>query len=389
MEILLLILLGCIAGVFTGLIPGIHMNTIAFSLVYFMPENKELIFFIIAMSVVHTFVNFIPSILFGAPETETFLSILPGHKMLLEGKGLTAIKITVLGGLIGGIFSLLFSFVFISLIEKIKWVIPKLIPGILIFVLLLMISEEKNKKAAIFVIAFSGLLGLIVLNDFFAIKEPLFVLVTGFFAFPLIINSILKETKIPLQKEEKFEFSFQEIKGSLLSVLGGSIVSLIPAIGPSISAFVLSKFSRLKPKAFLALLGGINTTNIIFGFFVLVAIGKTRSGSAVALKELGGITKNELFLVCFAIFIGIIFAVLITIFLSGFLINSIQKLNYKKMNLTVLLFLVSLVLFFSGINGLIVSFIAAGIGLTAIKKGVKKSSCMAFLMFPVLNYYLI
>ncbi|MBU2099722.1 tripartite tricarboxylate transporter permease, partial [Candidatus Micrarchaeota archaeon] len=110
MEFFLIVLLGCVAGIFTGLIPGIHMNTVSVSLIYLMPEKQELIYFIIPMSVVHTFLDFIPSVLFGAPEEETFLSILPGHKMLLEGKGLTAIKITVLGGLIGGSLSVLVSF---------------------------------------------------------------------------------------------------------------------------------------------------------------------------------------------------------------------------------------------------------------------------------------
>ena len=388
MDFFFLIILGCIAGVFTGLIPGIHMNTVSLSLIYLMPKNTELIYFIIAMSVVHTFVDFIPSILFGAPEAENFLSILPGHKMLLEGKGLEAIKITVFGGLLGGIISIIISFVFVELIEKISWLIPKMIPAILVFVLLLMVSEEKNKKYSVIVILLSGGLGLIILNDFFIVKESLFVLVTGFFAFPLLINSIQKEVKIPLQKETKNTISFQEIKGSLLSVFGGSVVSLIPAIGPSISAFVISKFSKLNSKAFLALIGGINTTNIIFSFFVLISIGKTRSGSAVAIKELGGITEKELLLICFIILIALIFASIVTVFLSKFLIKIIQKLDYKKMNLIILIFLLVLVFFFSGINGLIASVFSSCIGLIAIKKGVKKSSCMAFLIFPVLGYYL-
>jgi len=388
MEFFLLVLFGCIAGIFTGLIPGIHMNTISVSLLYLMPENKELIFFIVPMSVVHTFVDFIPSVFFGAPEEETFLSILPGHKMLLEGKAITAIKTTVFGGLVGGSIAVLFSFVFVSLIEKIKWLIPKLIPSVLVLVLFLMISSEKNKKNALLVITASGILGFLVLKDFFVVKDSLFVLVTGFFAFPLIVNSILKETKIPEQKEEKFSVSFSEIKGSFLSVLGGSVVSLIPAIGPSISAFVLSRICRLKEKGFLALLGGINTVNIIFTFFVLIAIGKTRSGSAVAVKELGGIAESEFFLLCIVIFVSLIFASVLTILISKFLIKKIQKMNYKKINLLIFAFIFLLVLFFSGIKGLIVCFIAAVIGLFAIKKGVKKSCCMAFLMFPVLIYYI-
>jgi putative membrane protein len=383
-----LILLGCITGIFTGLIPGIHMNTVSVSLIYLMPENRELIYFIAAMAVTHTFIDFIPSIFLGLPEEENFLSILPGHKMLLKGKGLTAIKITVLGGAIGGILSLVFSFAFIELIQKIKWIIPNIIPSVLILALILMVSEEKNKKFSLIVILFSGIIGLTVLNGFFAAKNPLFVLVTGFFALPLLINSILKETKIPLQKKREDKISLEEIKGSLLSVLGGSFISLIPSIGPSISAFIITKFCKLKEKSFLSLLGGINTTNIIFSFFVLTAIGKTRSGSAVAIKELGGITKSELLMLLFTVLIAIIFASIATLFLSKFLVKEIQKFNYKKMNLTALIFLISLIFFFSGINGIIIAFAAALTGLSAIKKRIKKSCCMSFLMFPVLEHYL-
>jgi len=308
--------------------------------------------------------------------------------MLLEGKGLTAIKITVFGGLIGGICSVLFSFVFIKFVEKIAWIIPKLIPAVLFGTLFLLTDSEKNKKYSVIVIFLSGILGLIVLNDFVLVKESLFVLVTGFFAFPLLINSVSLNTKIPLQKKEKFEVSFEEIKGSLLSVFGGSIVSLVPAVGPSISAFVISKFSKLKEKGFLALLGGIDTVNIIFSFFVLIAIGKGRSGSAVAIKELGSITENELVLVCIVILASVFFASVATILLAEFLIGLMEKINYKKINLFILAFLILLVFLFSGINGLLACSMACCIGLIAVKKGIKKSSCMAFLIFPVLGYYL-
>ncbi len=387
MELFLLALLGCLTGIFTGLIPGIHINTVSFSLIY-LTKDPHFIYFIVPMSVTHTFIDFIPSIFLGVPEEENFLSVLPGHKMLLEGKGLNAIKITVFGGLFGGIISVLFSFVFISLIQKIKEIFPLIIPAVILTSLILLLQEEKNKKNALLIIGSAGLLGLIVLNNFFEVKDSLFVLVTGFFAFPLLVNSIQKKTIIPEQKKEKISFGFQEIKGSLLSVLGGSIVSLIPSLGPSISAFVLSKFSKLDNKAFLALLGGINTTNLIFSFFVLMATGKGRTGSAVAIKELGGIKQTELIFLCIMIFFALIFASIACIILSEILINKIQKINYKKMNLTALIFLVILVFYFSGINGLITAGIACIIGLTAIKKNIKKSACMSFLMFPVFGNYL-
>ena len=42
---------------------------------------------IVAMSIAHTFLDFIPSTFLGAPECETALSVLPAQGMLLEGSG--------------------------------------------------------------------------------------------------------------------------------------------------------------------------------------------------------------------------------------------------------------------------------------------------------------
>src|SRR3989304_1437469 len=102
-ELFIALLCGVIAGTFTGLFPGIHINLIAALLLsslsalskYFSP--LQLIIFIVAMSITHTFIDFIPSIFLGAPEEDTFLSILPGHQLLREGKGYEAVILTLYG----------------------------------------------------------------------------------------------------------------------------------------------------------------------------------------------------------------------------------------------------------------------------------------------------
>ena len=91
-EIILFIFLGIIFGTFTGLIPGIHINLVGVSLValsasLLSPVNPiYLVVFIVSMAIIHTFIDFIPSIFLGCPDTDTELSVLPGHELLKKGR---------------------------------------------------------------------------------------------------------------------------------------------------------------------------------------------------------------------------------------------------------------------------------------------------------------
>jgi len=98
-ELFLALLLGVLAGIITGITPGLHINLVAvvllsssaFLLRFFPPV--VLAAFIIAMSITHTFTDFIASIYLGAPDDDTALSVLPGHVLLLQGKGRHALKV--------------------------------------------------------------------------------------------------------------------------------------------------------------------------------------------------------------------------------------------------------------------------------------------------------
>jgi TctA family transporter len=117
--------LGIACGIVTGLIPGLHVNTISAliiilqgSLIAFassmfgtmQPTNVELLYIlccmIMAMSITHTFLDFIPSVFLGAPDEDTALSILPGHRLLLEGRGYEAIKYSAFGSFASMLISL-------------------------------------------------------------------------------------------------------------------------------------------------------------------------------------------------------------------------------------------------------------------------------------------
>src|SRR3989338_3175265 len=100
-EIIVAMLLGIACGTFTGLLPGIHINLIASillaNILFFEKFHLALTIFITAMSTTHVFLEFIPSIFLGAPDEDSFLSILPGHEMLKEGKGYEACILALYG----------------------------------------------------------------------------------------------------------------------------------------------------------------------------------------------------------------------------------------------------------------------------------------------------
>src|SRR3989344_5244679 len=96
-EILVFISLGILAGIVTGLTPGIHINLVSLLIISSTPALMDyttplmLGIMIVSMAVTHTFLDAIPSIYLGAPDPDTILNILPGHKLLLEGKGFEAV----------------------------------------------------------------------------------------------------------------------------------------------------------------------------------------------------------------------------------------------------------------------------------------------------------
>ncbi|MBI5001744.1 MAG: tripartite tricarboxylate transporter permease [Euryarchaeota archaeon] len=125
-------LLGFLVGLLTGMVPGLHLNNVV--LILLAGQDALCAFaalivssalaadmalamasFIVALAVTHSFITFIPSSFLGAPDEKTSLSVLPAHRMVLEGRGYEAVRLSAIGGLAGLLISL-------SLIGAVKMV---------------------------------------------------------------------------------------------------------------------------------------------------------------------------------------------------------------------------------------------------------------------------
>ena len=106
---------GVAMGSLTGLIPGFHVNNVALILLALSPvflswgiplSAVAVAAIIVSTGTVHTFLNYIPSALLGAPDGDTALSLLPGHRMLLSGNAPRGVAWSARGSQLGLFLSL-------------------------------------------------------------------------------------------------------------------------------------------------------------------------------------------------------------------------------------------------------------------------------------------
>ncbi len=394
-EIILFMLLGILAGTFTGLMPGIHINLIGAALVSSSFSILAginpiyLIVFIVTMSISHVFFDFIPSIFLGAPEEGTELSVLPGHEMLKKGQGFQAVNLASQGCFYG-------LFIFLFLIFPLYFIATfvKNIPGTvialgLIAVSLNMVVLEKKKFSALFVFLLTGMLGYIVFG--LELKEPLLPLLTGLFGSASLFFSIKQKTKIGKQDTEKREKI--EIRKELKSVAGSALFSplslFLPALSSGQITIINNQFVKADKKRFLFMLGMITMLTMCLSFLGLFLISKTRTGSAAAIKSLVGVLD-------WRIFVLIVFVIIISGFVSFFFVNKISKkflfflerINYSKVSIATITIITIVTFFVSGILGLLVLAVSTITGIYCISSGVKRTNMIGCLILPTIILYL-
>ncbi|MBL7059123.1 tripartite tricarboxylate transporter permease [Candidatus Pacearchaeota archaeon] len=390
-ELIGFLLLGILMGIITGLIPGIHINLIgtiliSLSATIFLTINPIfLVVFIVAMAITHTFLDFIPSIFLGCPDTDTELSVLPGHDLLKKGLAYEAISLTTYGSLSAVIILIIIAFPSMFIISKIYDFILSVLPYLLIGISIILISLEKKKYSALFVFLLTGFLGLSVLN--LNAQEPLLPLLTGLFGSSMLVQSIKNKTKIPPQIISKPKLKL--MKPLLGAIIASPICSFLPGLGSGQAAIIGNTISKTGRKGFLVLIGATNTLVMGFSFISLYLISRTRTGAAVAISEImGTVSLNLLILILICTLITGIISFFITINLAKILANKMNKVDYKKLSLTTLFILILIVYLVSNFLGLLIFLVSTFTGIYCISLNVKRTNMMGCLLIPTIIFYL-
>jgi len=392
---ILAFILGVVSGVVAGLIPGVHINLIASLLLAvsaFLLEHftgMDVAVFVVAMGVTHAFVELVPAIFLGAPDDSTALVMLPGHKMLHEGLGYDAVRFAVVGAL-GCLFSTL------ALVPVLLWLFPwlfsvlKPVLGWLLLglVTVLILKEGRDWWKAAIVFSATGALGWIVLRRL-PVEQPLLPLLSGLFGASSLGLAIFERAEIPVQigRFARLE-KLTAAKGIIGGLIGGTLVTLFPGLGPGHAGALATTIFRSTGHTYLVLTGGLHAADFMASLVTLVAIDKARNGALAVMDELVQITINDLWLLGgIALAAGIVAAGLAL--LSAKLFSElVERVNYPWLCAGVLGFLVVLVTVLSGLRGLLVFVVSAGVGLLAPKLGVSRAHAMGCLLVPTMAYYL-
>ncbi|MBS3130923.1 tripartite tricarboxylate transporter permease [Candidatus Woesearchaeota archaeon] len=401
LELLLAASLGIFAGIFTGLTPGVHINLVAILVVssasYLLGifSLASLGVFIIAMAITHTFLDTIPAIFLGAPEADTALGVLPGHKLLLQGRGYEAVKLTIVGSFFSFLLALAFFPLFIWIVPRVYEGLQKWIAWILIVIMAYMILGERSNEARLYaavVFLLSGILGAFVFN-FPNLNQPLFPLLSGLFGISMLIVSLSDNAQIPKQyiTDEIRLGKWQSFKALLSATFSGSLVSFFPGLGPAQAAIIGSNtMGKTNNYTFLVLVGGINTVNMLVSLVSLYTIDKARNGAVLAMQQIiDKVDFNMLILFIGTSLFAAGIATFLTLYISRVFSNVISHVNYKVLTLSIITFIVALTFYFSSFMGLLILITSTAIGIIPNVVNVKRSHAMGCLILPVILFFLL
>ncbi|PKP54343.1 MAG: hypothetical protein CVT90_01755 [Candidatus Altiarchaeales archaeon HGW-Altiarchaeales-3] len=396
-SIILLALIGIGIGIITGLTPGLHVNTIAiigftsFSVIGLEPLEFAVV--MVAMAVTHTFLDFLPAIFLGAPEEETALCVLPTHKLFLEGKALEAVNLTAIGSLLGLVFGLL-------LLIPALYIVPFAYNGlrdsmayILIIAAVILILRERifiKIISALLVFLMAGYLGILIFDQkLLSAMQILFPVFVGLFGLSNIIASLNEGTvAVPQNLFIKPKLKKKFIRAGFLGALGGAIVGLLPAVSPSQVGILMYELFGANFKSFLVTISAINTSDAIYSIAAIYTIGNARSGVAVMIDKVIGIDFNILIILVGVMAFTAFFATYLHLKIGKLMAKYIEKINYRKLCICSIGFILVLVYVFTGIFGVLLALLSMTIGLLPILMGVSRTQVMGVLIVPTALYFL-
>lgn len=395
MELIILflaILFGILFGIITGLTPGVHINLVSVILLSLAPiialyaPLHLVCILIIAMAITHTFLDTIPSIFLGAPEDEKALGVLPGHRYLLRGNGLMAVKLCMVGGILGTVLSAIIflpSILFITVFTQ--WSKPVFFWIILAIVLFTILKDKKRILAAM-IFCLSGLLGIITLR--LPLNEPLLPLLSGMFGIATLLYSINENQTIPEQRDECYTQleTRKTILGAVLGVVAGMITALLPGISASAASAVSSQGSDLGDHGFLILLGSLGSASFLLSLAAYLAIEKARNGAMAVIVSLHELTPALVLIFIGAMLIATGIAALITLRMGRSAAGWLPRMPYQKMCITVICFVVLIVIVRTGWLGLLVLMTSTAIGLLPAALKTARAQAMGCLLLPVLVF---
>lgn len=411
-ELVIACFIGIAIGTTTGMIPGVHVNTAGaiifasstFLLTIVSPEF--LCVLMVSMSIAHALIEFIPSMLLGVPQEGTATSILPGHRMVLQGRSKEVIRIVSVGGFGAILVTILMLPIFTislpllhDLTKPFTWIILLVAS---VYLTHRLTANFRDFLWALLLFVLSGILGWIIFQTPISSGITLMCTFSGLFGISTILFSLNDSSTIPHQNPfYELNIDYNKFKSIFAGGITGAILGFLPGFGPAQGTIIAQAASGTNDNDdddtvnFLLATSGLNISDCLFSLIAIYIIGNPRSGIAVYMSylifEMG---LNHLAIFIFASLIAVSVSLVLSLKLGDSFSRLMGGVDYKKLSIGVILLqIIILYIFVFYYKAPVIYMTLALITSTAMGMlphyiGIGKSHLMGVLIIPAIVIYM-
>ena len=386
---------GVALGTVSGLVPGLHANNMALLLAGVAPSIPGPPLYVgmamLAAGVVHTFLEIVPTLALGVPDPAMAVAALPGHRLVLEGRGREALRLSVVGSAAAVVLAAPLAIPITRLMIRLWPILRANLAPVLGCVAVALFLTERGLTSKLVGAASFGLSALLGLGTLDLSPEaplaaggmlaPLFA---GLFGAPVLIDAIGGEG-VPPQDGPEVAASKESVLGlSGLGTLAGALVGYVPAVSSAVAATLalLAVPGRYGARGFIVATSGVNTANTIFALFALVALGSPRTGVLVAIES-ASVPLSVPHLLG-AVVIGASAGVLGVLAIGGRYLSVVGRTDPTRLSVGLLCALGALSFLFAGPIGVGAYLAATAVGLVPARFHARRANLMGVLIGPII-----
>ncbi|HET6399084.1 MAG TPA: tripartite tricarboxylate transporter permease [Candidatus Thermoplasmatota archaeon] len=394
-------LLGTAVGVATGVLPGVHVNTIAAVALGLPALGPAAAVALVAVGTAHAFVQALPGTYLGWPGDEGF-SALPAHRLVARGQGPEAVRVTLDAALAGLVAALAAApaaawiLVHPAVADALSWLaVPVLVATLL---LLLASAARKGLRHGAWsaaVLLASGALGWVArdvpLQALFAVPASHFLpLLSGLFGVAGLVAAA-QATPPPQDLPRPAGLLGSGLR---VPVALGSLASLFTLAMPGLTSASAASWASLgrrdSERAQVAMLSSINTAHLALSLVVLAATGQARTGLAQAVELsqpvsfVGALPGRGAAAALAAAVLAAVLSWRAALWLEPRYRGAIRWLSPKGVAVAGTSFLAVLCLALAGWNGVLLLAASSLLGLVPLRVGVRRIHLTGSLLLPAL-----
>lgn len=385
---------GSTLGTLSGLTPGLHANNFALllaSAASAIPGSATAVgVAMLSAGVVHTFLDVVPALTLGVPDAAMAATALPGHRLVIQGRGREALRLSAVGSGLAVALAVPLAVPVTRLMTTIYPTVRAHLPALLVGVVVFLVATESSTRArlgGVVCVAVSGALGAVALDvspaaplDAGGMLAPLFA---GLFGAPVLVDA-MDGAGVPPQADALLAMPERDLGLTALAGSGaGALVGYLPGVSSAIASVVALPAvpGRSGARGFLVATSGANTANTIFALFALLALGTPRTGVMVALES-AAVPRSLPVLLSAAVFAAALAFPLVVLLGDGYL-RVVGRTDYTTLSVAVLALLTVVSYLFAGLVGVAAFLVAALVGLLPPRFGTRRVHLMGVLLVPL------